>query len=394
MKKSVKDIEVKGRTCVVRCDFNVPMEDGEITEDARIKASIPTIRYLVDGGAKVVLMSHMGRPKGEPKPEFTLAPVAVRLAELMGEPVTFLQSDTVVDEQVKENIAGMGDGDIVLLENTRYRKEETDNDPGFAKDLASLGEIFINDAFGTAHRAHASTAGIADYLPAVSGFLIEKEIRFLGEAVENPDRPFVAIMGGSKVSDKILLIENMLEKVDCVIVGGGMAYTFYKAMGLEIGTSILDEAGIEVAKKVMKKAEEKNVRFLLPVDTVCADSFDNEAKSMTCPREEIPEDMMGLDIGEASAELFAEEIGKAGTVVWNGPVGVFEMDNFAAGTKAVAKACAESDATTVIGGGDTAAAVEKFGFADKMTHISTGGGASLEFLEGKTLPGIDCLEDK
>ncbi|MDO4396040.1 MAG: phosphoglycerate kinase, partial [Clostridia bacterium] len=381
MKKTIKDIDVKGKRVVVRCDFNVPMQDGAITDDNRIVAALPTIKYLVENGAKIVLMSHMGRPKGEPKMEFTLAPVAKRLEELLGQPVKFISCPEVVNDEVKEAVATLADGEVMLLENVRFRKEETDNDAGFAKELASLGEIFVQEAFGTAHRAHASTAGIADYLPAVSGFLIEKEVKFLGSAVENPERPFVAIMGGAKVGDKIPVIENLLQKVDTLIIGGGMAYTFFKSMGLEIGKSILDADNIELAGKLLEKAEAMGVKMLIPVDTVCAADFDNDAETLICDRDAIPADMEGLDIGPKTVELYKEALKDAKTIVWNGPMGVFEMPNFAKGTKAIAEILAESDAITIIGGGDSAAAAEQFGLADKMTHISTGGGASLEFLE-------------
>lgn len=394
MKKTIKDIDVKGKRVVVRCDFNVPMQDGVITDDNRIVAALPTIKYLVENGAKIVLMSHMGRPKGEPKMEFTLAPVAKRLEELLGQPVKFISCPEVVNDEVKEAVATLADGEVMLLENVRFRKEETDNDAGFAKELASLGEIFVQEAFGTAHRAHASTAGIADYLPAVSGFLIEKEVKFLGSAVENPERPFVAIMGGAKVGDKIPVIENLLQKVDTLIIGGGMAYTFFKSMGLEIGKSILDADNIELAGKLLEKAEAMGVKMLIPVDTVCAADFDNDAETLICDRDAIPADMEGLDIGPKTVELYKEALKDAKTIVWNGPMGVFEMPNFAKGTKAIAEILAESDAITIIGGGDSAAAAEQFGLADKMTHISTGGGASLEFLEGKVLPGIAVIEDK
>lgn len=394
MKKTIKDIDVKGKRVVVRCDFNVPMQDGVITDDNRIVAALPTIKYLVENGAKIVLMSHMGRPKGEPKMEFTLAPVAKRLEELLGQPVKFISCPEVVNDEVKEAAAALADGEVMLLENVRFRKEETDNDAGFAKELASLGEIFVQDAFGTAHRAHASTTGIADYLPAVSGFLIEKEVKFLGSAVENPERPFVAIMGGAKVGDKIPVIENLLQKVDTLIIGGGMAYTFFKSMGLEIGKSILDADNIELAGKLLEKAEAMGVKMLIPVDTVCAADFDNDAETLICDRDAIPADMEGLDIGPKTVELYKEALKDAKTIVWNGPMGVFEMPNFAKGTKAIAEILAESDAITIIGGGDSAAAAEQFGLADKMTHISTGGGASLEFLEGKVLPGIAVIEDK
>ena len=395
MKKTIRDIELKGKRVLIRCDFNVPLDSNQnITDDTRIRAALPTLEYLVTQGAKVVVMSHLGRPKGKAAAEFSLAPVAVRLAELLGKQVEFADSDIVVDDSVKEKVAALKDGDVLLLQNVRFRKEETDNEPGFAKELASLGDVFVQEAFGTAHRAHASTAGVADYLPCVSGFLIEKEVKFLGSALHNPQRPFVAIMGGAKVGDKIKVIENLLTKVDTLIIGGGMTYTFYKAMGLEIGTSILDADNIDLAKMLLEKATSLNVKLLLPVDIVCADEFSNDAKYQTYRRDQIPSDMMGLDIGEETVKLYSEEIAKAKTVVWNGPMGVFEMENFAKGTKAIAEALATSDATTIIGGGDSAAAVEQFGLADKMSHISTGGGASLEFLEGKILPGISIIEEK
>ena len=395
MKKTIRDIELKGKRVLIRCDFNVPLDSNQnITDDTRIRAALPTLEYMVTQGAKVVVMSHLGRPKGKAAAEFSLAPVAVRLAELLGKQVEFADSDVVVDDSVKEKVAALKDGDVLLLQNVRFRKEETDNEPGFAKELASLGDVFVQEAFGTAHRAHASTAGVADYLPCVSGFLIEKEVKFLGSALHNPQRPFVAIMGGAKVGDKIKVIENLLSKVDTLIIGGGMTYTFYKAMGLEIGTSILDADNIDLAKMLLEKATSINVKLLLPVDIVCADEFSNDAKYQTYSRDQIPSDMMGLDIGEETVKLYSEEIAKAKTVVWNGPMGVFEMENFAKGTKAIAEALATSDATTIIGGGDSAAAVEQFGLADKMSHISTGGGASLEFLEGKILPGISIIEEK
>ena len=395
MKKTIRDVELKGKRVLIRCDFNVPLDSNQnITDDTRIRAALPTLEYLVTQGAKVVVMSHLGRPKGKAAAEFSLAPVAVRLAELLGKQVEFADSDVVVDDSVKEKVAALKDGDVLLLQNVRFRKEETDNEPGFAKELASLGDVFVQEAFGTAHRAHASTAGVADYLPCVSGFLIEKEVKFLGSALQNPQRPFVAIMGGAKVGDKIKVIENLLTKVDTLIIGGGMSYTFYKAMGLEIGKSILDADNIDLAKMLLEKATSLNVKLLLPVDIVCADEFSNDAKYQTYSRDQIPSDMMGLDIGEETVKLYSEEIAKAKTVVWNGPMGVFEMENFAKGTKAIAEALAISDATTIIGGGDSAAAVEQFGLADKMSHISTGGGASLEFLEGKILPGISIIEEK
>ena len=395
MKKTIRDIELKGKRVLIRCDFNVPLDSNQnITDDTRIRAALPTLEYMVTQGAKVVVMSHLGRPKGKAAAEFSLAPVAVRLAELLGKQVEFADSDVVVDDSVKEKVAALKDGDVLLLQNVRFRKEETDNEPGFAKELASLGDVFVQEAFGTAHRAHASTAGVADYLPCVSGFLIEKEVKFLGSALHNPQRPFIAIMGGAKVGDKIKVIENLLTKVDTLIIGGGMTYTFYKAIGLEIGTSILDADNIDLAKMLLEKATSLNVKLLLPVDIVCADEFSNDAKYQTYSRDQIPSDMMGLDIGEETVKLYSEEIAKAKTVVWNGPMGVFEMENFAKGTKAIAEALATSDATTIIGGGDSAAAVEQFGLADKMSHISTGGGASLEFLEGKILPGISIIEEK
>lgn len=394
MKKTVKDIDVSGKRVLVRCDFNVPMKDGVITDDIRITSALPTVKYLIENDAKVILMSHMGRPKGEPKPEFSLKPVADRLAQLLGMDVVFAASDVVVDDSVRAKADELKPGQVMLLENVRYRKEETKNEEPFTGELASLGDIFVNDAFGTAHRAHCSTAGLAKYMPSVSGFLIEKEVKFLGDALEDPQRPFLAIMGGAKVGDKIPVIENLLKKVDSLIIGGGMSYTFFKAMGYEIGKSILDEESIDLAKELMKKAEDAGVKLLLPVDTVCAKEFDNDSESGVFDRDSIPADMMGMDIGPKTVELYKTAIAEAKTVVWNGPAGVFEMPNFAAGTKAIAEALASSGAVTIIGGGDSAAAVEQFGLADKMTHISTGGGASLEFLEGKDLPGISCLEEK
>lgn len=394
MKKTVKDIDVSGKRVLVRCDFNVPMKDGVITDDIRITSALPTIKYLIENDAKVILMSHMGRPKGEPKPEFSLKPVADRLAQLLGMDVVFAASDVVVDDSVRAKADELKSGQVMLLENVRYRKEETKNEEPFTGELASLGDIFVNDAFGTAHRAHCSTAGLAKYMPSVSGFLIEKEVKFLGDALEDPQRPFLAIMGGAKVGDKIPVIENLLKKVDSLIIGGGMSYTFFRAMGYEIGKSILDEESIDLAKELMKKAEDAGVKLLLPVDTVCAKEFDNDSESGVFDRDSIPADMMGMDIGPKTVELYKTAIAEAKTVVWNGPAGVFEMPNFAAGTKAIAEALASSGAVTIIGGGDSAAAVEQFGLADKMTHISTGGGASLEFLEGKDLPGISCLEEK
>lgn len=394
MKKTVRDIDVSGKKVLVRCDFNVPMKDGKIADDIRITSALPTISYLVENGAKVILMSHMGRPKGEAKPEYSLKPVADRLSELLGKDIIFAASDVVVDDNVKAAADALNAGDVMLLENVRYRKEETKNEEPFTGQLAALGELFVNDAFGTAHRAHCSTAGLAEYMPSVSGFLIEKEVKFLGDALETPQRPFVAIMGGAKVGDKIPVIENLLKKVDKLIIGGGMSYTFFKAMGYEIGTSILDEESIDLASQLMQKAEQAGVELLLPVDTVCADEFSNDAKKAVFDRDKIPADMMGMDIGPKTIDVYKKAIAEAKTIVWNGPAGVFEMSNFAEGTKSIAEALAASDAVTIIGGGDSAAAVEQFGFADKMTHISTGGGASLEFLEGKALPGIECLEEK
>lgn len=394
MKKTIKDIEVKGKRVLVRCDFNVPLREGKITDDIRIVSALPTINYLREQGAKVILMSHLGRPDGEPKKEFTLAPVAERLTDLLGEKVIFAASDIVVDEKVKEAAVALKEGEVMLLENVRFRKEETKNGADFAKELASLGDIFVNDAFGTAHRAHASTAGIADYIPCVSGFLIEKEVKFLGDALENPARPFLAIMGGAKVGDKIPVIKNLLKKVDSLIIGGGMAYTFFKAQGYEIGTSILDADNIELAKELLAEAEKSGVKILLPVDAVCGKEFKNETEFGVFAKENMPADMMGMDIGPESVKLFTEAIKTAKTIVWNGPMGVFEMPNFETGTRKVAEALAESDGVTIIGGGDSAAACEQFGLKDKMTHISTGGGASLEFLEGKILPGIAVIQDK
>ena len=394
MKKTIRDIDVSGKKVLVRCDFNVPMQNGEITDDIRITSALPTIRYLIENNAAVILMSHMGRPKGEPKPEFTLRPVAERLQKLLGQEVMFAQSDVVVDAGVEAAAAALKPGQVMLLENVRYRKEETKNEEPFTGQLAALGEIFVNDAFGTAHRAHCSTAGLASYMPAVSGFLIEKEVRFLGDALENPERPFVAIMGGAKVGDKIPVIRNLMKKVDTLLIGGGMTYTFIKAMGYDIGTSLLDEESIELAGELLAQARQDGVQLLIPVDTVCAKEFSNDSEKIVCDSTAIADGYMGMDIGPKTVELYSDVIAKARTVVWNGPCGVFEMPNFEEGTKAIARALADSDAVTIIGGGDSAAAVEQFGVADKMTHISTGGGASLEFLEGKELPGIVCLEEK
>ncbi len=394
MKKTVEDVKWEGKTALVRVDFNVPLKNGVITDDRRITAALPTIKYLMEQGAKVILMSHLGRPDGEPKPEFTLKPVADRLNELLQGNVVFCPSDVVVDDKVKEAAAALEAGQVLLLENVRYRKEETKNGADFAKELASLGDVFVNDAFGTAHRAHASTAGVADYIPCVSGYLIEKEVKFLGDTLEDPDRPFVAIMGGAKVGDKIPVIRNLLKKVDYLLIGGGMTYTFYKAQGLETGKSIIDEENVELAGKLLEEAELLGVKLMLPLDSVCAKEFSNDSETGIFKAENMPSDMMGLDIGPETVQAYSQVIAEAATIVWNGPLGVFEMDNFAEGTRKIAEALAESKAVTVIGGGDSAAAVEKFGLADKMTHISTGGGASLEFLEGKVLPGVAVIEDK
>lgn len=394
-KKSVDDINVKGQKVLVRCDFNVPLIDGKITDENRLVAALPTIKKLIADGGKVILCSHLGKPKGEPKPELSLAPVAARLSELLGQEVKFAADPEVVGPNAKAAVEAMNDGDVILLENTRYRVEETKNGEAFSKELASLCDVFVNDAFGTAHRAHCSNVGVTQYVDtAVVGYLMQKEIDFLGNAVNNPARPFVAILGGAKVSSKISVIENLLDKVDTLIIGGGMSYTFFKAMGLEIGTSILDEENIGLAKELLKKAETAGVKLLLPVDVVCAKEFANETETVIVDRENIPADMMGLDIGPKTIDLYKNALVEAKTIVWNGPVGVFEMPSFAKGTKAIAEILAESDAVTVIGGGDSAAAAEQFGLADKMTHISTGGGASLEFLEGKVLPGIAIIEEK
>ena len=394
-KKSVDDINVKGKRVLVRCDFNVPLIDGKITDENRLVAALPTIKKLIADGGKVILCSHLGKPKGEPKPELSLAPVAVRLSELLGQEVKFAADATVVGENSKAAVAAMNDGDVILLENTRYRAEETKNGEEFSKELASLCDVFVNDAFGTAHRAHCSNVGVTKYVDtAVVGYLMQKEIDFLGNAVNNPERPFVAILGGAKVSSKISVIENLLDKVDTLIIGGGMSYTFCKAMGGKVGISLLEEDYCDFALNMLKKAEEKGVKLLLPVDHVVADDFSNDANIQVVSRGEIPDGWEGLDIGPETAKLYAETVKTAKTVVWNGPMGCFEMPNFAKGTEAVAKALAETDAVTIIGGGDSAAAVNQLGYGDKMTHISTGGGASLEFLEGKELPGVAAANDK
>ena len=395
-KKSIEDIDVSGKRVLCRCDFNVPTKNGKITSDKRIVAAMPTIEYLVNHGAKVILCSHMGKPKGEWKPELSLKVVAERISELLGKEV--IMAADVAGEDAKAKAAALKDGDVMLLENTRFMKGETKNDPELSKDLASMADIFVNDAFGTAHRAHSSTAGVADYLPAVSGFLVNKEVSIMGKALANPERPFVAILGGAKVSDKLNVINNLLEKVDTLIIGGGMAYTFLAAKGYSVGTSLLDSEKIDYCKEMMAKAEAKGMKLLLPIDTVVSASFpdpiDGEVSVETVPADAIPADKMGLDIGEKTRELFADAAKSAKTVVWNGPMGVFENPTLAKGTIAVAQALADSEAVTIVGGGDSAAACEQLGFADKITHISTGGGASLEFLEGLELPGIACLQDK
>ena len=396
-KKSVDDINVKGKKVLVRCDFNVPLQDGKITDENRLVAALPTIKKLIADGGKVILCSHLGKPKGEPKPELSLAPVAKRLSELLGQEVKFAADANVVGENAKAAVAAMQDGDVILLENTRYRAEETKNGEAFSKELASLCDVFVNDAFGTAHRAHCSNVGVTEFVDGdcVVGYLMQKEIDFLGNAVNNPERPFVAILGGAKVSSKISVINNLLDKVDTLIIGGGMAYTFMAAHGEEVGKSLLEEDYKQYALDMEKKAEEKGVKLLIPIDTTVADDFSNDANFKVVGRGEIPADMEGLDIGPKTAELFADAVKGAKTVVWNGPMGCFEMPNFAKGTIAVAKAMADLEgATTIIGGGDSAAAVNQLGFGDKMTHISTGGGASLEFLEGKDLPGVVADDDK
>ena len=398
-KKSVDDIQVKGKRVLVRCDFNVPLKDGKITDENRLVAALPTIKKLIADGGKVILCSHLGKPKGEPKPELSLAPVAKRLSELLGQEVKFAADPEVVGPNAKAAVETMQDGEVVLLENTRYRAEETKNGEAFSKDLASLCDVFVNDAFGTAHRAHCSNVGVASLVDtAVVGYLMQKEIDFLGNAVENPERPFVAILGGAKVADKLSVINNLLEKCDTLIIGGGMAFTFLKAKGYEVGKSLVDDEKIDYCKEMMEKAEKLGKKLLLPIDTVAADAFPNpidaEIPVINVSVEDMPADKMGLDIGSKTAELYAEAVKSAKTVVWNGPMGCFEMPNFAHGTEAVAKALAETEATTIIGGGDSAAAVNILGYGDKMTHISTGGGASLEFLEGKELPGVAAANDK
>ena len=396
-KKTIDDIQVAGKKVLVRCDFNVPMKDGKITNDKRIVAALPTIKKLIADGGKVILCSHLGKPKNGPEEKFSLAPVAERLSEYLGKTVVFANDDTVVGENAKAAVAAMKDGDVVLLQNTRFRKEETKNVETFSQELASLADCYVDDAFGSCHRAHCSTEGVTKFLsPNVAGYLIGKELDVMGKALENADRPFVAVLGGAKIEDKLNVINNLLEKVDTLIIGGGMAFTFLKAKGYSIGKSLLDETKIDYCKDMMKKAEEKGVKLLLPIDTVCISefTFDPSVETKTVDSNQIPDDMEGCDIGPKSRELFAQAIKAAKTVVWNGPMGVFENPTLAAGTLAVAQAMADSDAVTIIGGGDSAAAVEQMGLGDKMTHISTGGGASLEYLEGKVLPGVACLDEK
>lgn len=395
-KKTIEDINIHNKKVLVRCDFNVPMDKktNNITDDRRIRAAIPTIEYLLNNGAAIILMSHLGRPNGEANPKYSLEPIAKRLSQLLNKTVIFSNDDEVVGSKTKELAKDLQPGQIMLLQNVRYRSEEEKNDEAFSKSLAELGEIYVNDAFGTAHRAHSSTTGVADYLPSAMGYLIAKEAKVIDDLLNNPKKPFVSILGGAKVSDKIGVIENLLNVVDTILIGGGMSYTFIKALGFEIGNSLLEQDKVELAKDLMKKAKEKGVEFILPVDVVAANEFDANSEHKTVSIEEIPSNMIGLDIGEKTNKLFAEKIMSASTVVWNGPMGVFEMPAFAKGTKQVAEAMAESNATTVIGGGDSAAAVEELGYADKMSYILTGGGASLELLEGKTLPGINAIEDK
>jgi len=394
-KKTIDDINVKGKRVLVRCDFNVPMKEGKISDDTRITASLPTLKKLISDGGRLILCSHMGKPKGEPVPELSLAPVAKRLSELLGKEVAFVKNDNVVGDNVTAAVNAMKDGDVILLENTRYRAEETKNGENFSKELGELADIFVNDAFGSAHRAHSSTVGVASFVDTtVSGYLMKKEIDFLGNAVEDPKRPFIAVLGGSKVSSKISVIENLLEKVDALIIGGGMAYTFVKAQGGKIGKSLLEDEYLDFAKKMFDKAKEKGVKLLIPVDTVVAKEFSNDVPFHTVKIDEIPDDEMGLDIGPETIKLYKDALKEAKTILWNGPMGVFEMSNFAKGTLELAQAMADLDAITIIGGGDSAAAVKQFNLEDKMTHISTGGGASLEFLEGTELPGLAALDDK
>ncbi len=394
-KKTIDDIQVAGKKVLVRCDFNVPMVNGKITSDKRIVAALPTIKKLIADGGKVILCSHMGKPKNGPEEKYSLAPVAERLSELLEKEVVFANDDNVVGENAKAAVAAMKDGDVVLLQNTRFRKEETKNEESFSKELASLADCYVDDAFGSCHRAHCSTEGVTKYLsPCVAGYLIGKELAVMGKALEDPARPFVAVLGGAKVSDKIGVINNLLEKVDTLIIGGGMSYTFQVALGGHVGKSLLEADKVELAKELMAKAKAKGVKLLLPVDNEAGDSFSNDCMRITVHSKEIPDNFEGMDIGPKTQVIFANEVSNAGTVVWNGPMGVFEFDNFAVGTRAIAKAMAECEGVTIIGGGDSAAAIEQMGFADKVTHVSTGGGASLEFLEGKTLPGVACLDEK
>ena len=398
-KKTVDDIQVAGKKVLVRCDFNVPMKDGKITNDKRIVAALPTIKKLIADGGKVILCSHLGKPKNGPEAKFSLAPVAERLSEYLGKPVVFADDDNVVGENAKAAVAAMKDGDVVLLQNTRFRKEETKNIEEFSKELASLADCYVDDAFGSCHRAHCSTEGVTKFLsPCVAGYLIGKELDIMGKALENPERPFVAVLGGAKIADKLNVIDNLLEKVDTLIIGGGMAYTFLNAMGCGVGKSLLDESKIEYCRNMMAKADEKGIKLLLPIDIVCIKDFpdpiDAAVETVTVDADKIPADMEGCDIGPKTCELYAAAVKEAKTVIWNGPMGVFENPTLAAGTLAVAQAMADSDAVTIIGGGDSAAAVEQMGLGDKMTHISTGGGASLEYLEGKVLPGVACLDEK
>ena len=394
-KKRMEDVNVNGEKVLVRCDFNVPMDkEGNVTDDTRIRAALPTIEYLLDHQAAVILMSHLGRPKGEPNPKYSLAPVAKRISELIKRPVIFADDDMVTGEKAVEKAGALKPGEVLLLQNLRYRKEEEKNDSSFSKELSQLGTVYVNDAFGTAHRAHCSTTGLADYLPAAMGFLIEKEVRFLGKAIENPEKPYVAILGGAKVSDKIGVIENLLDKVNTLLIGGGMAYTFLKAKGYEIGNSLLEADKLELAESLMEKAASKKVKLILPSDTVSASEVSENAEYQTVAIDQIPENGIGVDIGPETIALFKKHIDNAKMIVWNGPMGVFEIEAFSKGTRSIAQALSECEATTIIGGGDSAAAVEQMGFAERMTHISTGGGASLEFLEGKVLPGIEAIPEK
>jgi len=393
-KKTLKDLDVKEKTVLVRVDYNVPMdEDLNITDNIRIRSSLPTIEYLLENDAKVILMSHLGRPKGEPKAKYSMEPVAKELSSLLGKEVIFANEDSVMSDKVREMAKNLKPRDVMVLQNTRFRKEEEKNDDGFAKDLASLAQVYVNDAFGTSHRAHASNVGVSKYLPSALGYLVEKEVSIMGKAIEDPERPFVAILGGAKVSDKIGVIENLLSKVDAIIIGGGMAFTFLKAKGYEVGTSLLEEEKIDLANELMKKAKENGVALVLPIDVIVAKEFKNETEFKTVGVEDIPADMMGLDIGEESIELFEKVIEEAKTIIWNGPMGVFEMDNFSKGTFAIGNAMVKSGAITIVGGGDSASAIEQAGLADQITHVSTGGGASLELLEGKVLPGIEAISE-